>query len=145
MNEPTSIKENIIYQIGLCQQIIYSRISQVFQEKGFEPTVEQFAILTLLWYEDGMNQQQIANQIKRNKTTITRVINTMIRNNLVVRIADKSDKRQRNIHLTHKGRALENEMVEASSKVYLAALDGLTEGQIVACTATLHKILINLE
>ena len=112
---------------------------------NLKPTIEQFSILTILWYEDGLSQQEIANRLNRDKTTLTRVINNMEKTNLVVRIADKLDRRINHIHLTHLGKELQQTLSMATGSIYMDSIHGIKENEIHQLAAILNKIIQNLK
>jgi DNA-binding MarR family transcriptional regulator len=143
--KPGSLNDNIAYLFGDASHRIYQNIRRIFRENKFKVTIEQFSVLTLLWYEDGLKQQDIANLLNRDKTTITRVISNMIRQNLVVRVTDKTDRRVSNIYLTHYGRELENKMVIATGDVYVKMLNSVSEKEIEEIIRILNKIINNLK
>ena len=143
--KPESLKDNIGYLTGDISHRLYQNVSRIFRENKFKVTIEQFSVLTLLWYEDGLRQQDIADQLNRDKTTITRVIDNMIKQNLVVKVPDKNDKRVYGIYLTHYGKELENKMVMATGEVYIKMLQGLPDEEIEQVTGILNKIVNNLK
>ncbi len=145
MKAPNSLEENILYQTGELSRLLHKKISATFNENGFGVTVEQFGILALLWYREGVTQQDIANGLNRDKTTIARVIENMISNNLIVKVPDQIDRRNKRIYLTQKGKTLQKEMVEASGSVYYRALKGISDSDIEHCLMILKQISNNLE
>ena len=144
MKEPQSLEDNIIYLIGEIARRSHKRITTIFTTNQYGVTVEQFGVLVLLWYQEGINQQSIANGLNRDKTTITRIIENMIRKNLIVKIPDQLDKRNKLIYLTEKGRSLQKEMVESTGVVYMDALKKISLADITTITAVLQKIKKNL-
>ena len=145
MKKPESLGANIIFLISDAQRLIYNKIVALFYAKQFEPTPEQFAILTFLWYSDGSSQQAISNALNRDKTTITRVLANMEKHNLIVRIKDKIDTRQRLVYLTQKGKIQQQLMMETSAPVYVKALEGIDEAEIEVAIKVINKIIINLQ
>lgn len=142
---PKNLDENTVFLLGMTSKLIYDRIVAVFDKGGFGITVEQFAILGVLWYREGISQQEIAKSVRRDKTTVTRVINTMIRNGLLFRKVDEQDKRIKRIFLTSRGKALQDSTVEASGTVYLQALEGLQLRDITRLNKMLNKIIVNID
>ena len=145
MEEPKSLDENIIFQIGETYRIVHKRVTAVFAEQGFDVTVEQFGVLAFLWYKEGVKQQDIADGLKRDKTTITRIIENMINRNLIVKVPDQLDKRNKLIFLTQKGKALQKEMVESSGLVYYQTLNNITSKDIKKCLVILKQMMKNLQ
>lgn len=142
---PTSLDDNLIYQIGEISRMAHKSVTDIFDERQFDVTVEQFGILAMLWYEEGLKQQDIADKLKRNKATITRIIENMIKRNLIVQIPDQLDKRIKLIYLTQKGKALQKEMVESSGMVYYRALNNINPKDIETVLSTLKQIASNLK
>lgn len=145
MKAPKSLDENIIYQMGETSRLIHKRITAIFSEQGFDVTVEQFGVLALLWYKEGVKQQDIADGLKRNKTTITRIVENMINRNLIVKVPDQLDKRNKLIYLTQKGKALQKEMVESSGLVYYQTISNITSKDIDKCLVILKQMMKNLQ
>jgi len=145
MKEPKSLDENIIFQIGETSKLVHEKVTAIFRKRGFNVTVEQFGVLVLLWYKEGVKQQDIADGLKRNKTTITRIIENMINSNLIVKVPDQLDKRNNLIYLTQKGKALQKEMVEASGLVYYQTLNNITHKDIEKCLVILKQMKKNLK
>lgn len=145
MEDPKSLDENIIFQIGETSRLFHKRVTTIFSERRFNVTVEQFGVLALLWYKEGVKQQDIADGLKRNKTTITRIIENMINSNLIVKVPDQLDKRNKLIFLTQKGKALQKEMVEASGLVYYQALNNILFKDIEKCLVILKQMMKNLK
>jgi DNA-binding MarR family transcriptional regulator len=143
--EPKTLSDNIGYLVGDVSHRLYQQVSHLFRKNEFKVTIEQFSVLTLLWYEDGIKQQDIANRLNRDKTTITRVINNMVKQNLVVKVPDKTDRRVYGIYLTHYGKELESQMVNTAGEVYVNMLKGLSDKEIAEVTRILNKIDLNLK
>jgi len=134
-----------IYQIGETSRLVHKRVTAIFSERGFNVTVEQFGVLAFLWYKEGVKQQDIADGLKRNKTTITRIIENMINRNLIVKVPDQLDKRNKLIYLTQKGKALQKEMVQSSGLVYYQTLNNITSKDIEKCLVILKQMMKNLQ
>ncbi len=145
MKAPESLDENVIYQIGETSRLVHKRLTAIFSEREFDVTVEQFGVLALLWYKEGVKQQDIADGLKRNKTTIARIVKNMINHNLIVKVPDQLDKRNKLIYLTQKGKALQKEMVESSGLVYYQALTNISSKNIEKCLEILKQIRDNFK
>ena len=143
--EPESFEDNVIYLIGEITRLAHKRVTAIFVSNDFDVTVEQFGLLALLWYQEGINQQTIANQLNRDKTTITRIIENMIKRNLIVKVPDQLDKRNKLIYLTDKGKSLQKDMIEATGVVYMDALKNISETKVRATTKVLQQMKHNLD
>ncbi len=141
---PNSLNDNLAFLVGDLNQRIYQAVSRVFRSSNAGITIEQFSVLTVLWYEDGLKQQEIASRLNRDKTTITRVINNMVRQNLVVRVPDKTDLRASMIFLTHYGKQMQNQMAVATGNIYLKLLEGIHKKDLAAFKTKLVKMIGNM-
>ena len=144
MKKPDSLNSNLLFLSGKLTKRLHEVLTELISENGFDVTVEQFSILSVLWYQDGVNQQYLADELDRDKTTIVRILNNMERNNLLVRVYDKSDKRLKRVYLTHKGKELQGRMIPLSGEVYLSALRGITEKDLVKAVGVLTRAIKNL-
>ena len=86
-------------------------LQRLFQQGGYDVTVDQWMILMVLWKCDGLHQQEIADAVNKDKASVTRLIHGLEKRNLVVRIAATDDRRRKRIHLTHRGHTLRTELL----------------------------------
>ena len=87
------------------QSALDRRGEAFFQPLGL--TGAQFNILNLLGTHDGrLNQAELVGQLLVGKSSISIVLNRMVRDGLVRREEHATDRRQVVLHLTAKGRAL---------------------------------------
>ncbi len=134
----------MLYLVGEVSRSAHKNVSNTFIQRKFDVTVEQFGVLALLWYKEGVKQQEIADELRRDKTTITRIVENMIKRNLIVRIPDTKDRRNKLIYLTQKGKELQKDMVESSGMIYYQALQNIPDEEIDVCLKVLNKVLRNL-
>ena len=92
---------------GKVSAAINRKLSRNFRQNGLEITPEQWTVLIFLWEKDGVTQQELCNATFKDKPSMTRLIDNMERQHLVVRISDKKDRRTNLIHLTKDGKELE--------------------------------------
>ncbi|MDH5396627.1 MAG: MarR family transcriptional regulator, partial [Cyclobacteriaceae bacterium] len=108
-------------------------------------TPEQFTLLAALHYEEGCTQGKLAGLVNRDKTTISRVIDNMVKNGLVKRKVQSKDRRGRIITLTDKGRQIKDDLIEKTGRVYLETLTGVKPADFQATYAVLGQMMDNLE
>ena len=144
MKTPESISANILFLTGLITNRLTYSINRSFREAEIDITLEQFSILTLLWYKEGRNQQELANELSRDKTTVTRTLKNMFGKNLLVKVPDKSDRRNNLIYLTNKGKELQERCIRITGNYYVRALDNLSEPEVDYAIVALNKILSNI-
>ncbi len=105
---------------------INRKLSRNFRQNGLEITPEQWTVLIFLWEKDGVTQQELCNATFKDKPSMTRLIDNMERQHLVVRISDKKDRRTNLIHLTKDGKELEERARVIANQTLKEALKGIT-------------------
>ncbi|WP_109302551.1 MarR family winged helix-turn-helix transcriptional regulator [Aquimarina sp. AU474] len=79
-------------------------VQKAFEENGIDLSKEQWSVLKRLYVDDGQPQNDLAFITHRDKTSMTRLVNTMESKNLVVRKSDENDRRVNRIFLTNHGK-----------------------------------------
>lgn len=122
-----------------------NHIQRAFAEAGHEVTVEQMGVLTILWHKDGISQQDLVNMVHKAKSSITRLLDNMENRNLVVRIPDENDKRNRLVYLTRKGRSLREALEEILQDTLHRATEGITPAEIATARKVMTQMYLNLD
>lgn len=93
--------------LGKTSKMMNMYISDVFHKNNIEVTKQQWIVLKILnEHSEGIIQNELAFITERNKATLTRLINVMEKNDLVLRSTSESDSRKNLIYITKKGNAL---------------------------------------
>ncbi len=121
------------------------QLNKAFADAGHDIRVEQMGLMRCLWQQDGVSQRELVNQVKKVKSSITRLIDNMEKRNLVVRIPDQNDKRNRLIYLTHKGKALQEQLEVILNKKLEEAYQNIEKEHIQICKNVLIDMFNNLE
>lgn len=79
---------------------------------GIDMTIEQFKVMVVLWKEKASTQQNIADFVGKDKTSITRLIAGLEKRSLIQRATACTDKRCNLVTLTPQGTALEKPTME---------------------------------
>ena len=145
MTEEFRIDQQLVFAIlnGKVSTAINRKLSRNFRQNGIEITPEQWTILLALWEKDGITQQDLCNATFKDKPSMTRLIDNMERQHLVVRISDKRDRRTNLIHLTKTGRELENQAFVIANQTLKEALDGVPLEDLKIGQEVLRKIFMN--
>jgi len=115
-----------------------------FRAAGIGITVEQWTILACLCQKDKLSQQSLSQNTFRDKTSMTRLINTLEKQGLVVRIPDTTDRRANLVYLTQKGIDMEQKASAVVEQVAQHTLSILTEDELNMGTVLLKKIYDHL-
>lgn len=138
-------RELVDFLTGKANTAINRRLIRNYRTANLEITIEQWTVLNVLWDKDGQSQQELANSTFRDKPSITRLIDNLEKQHLVVRIPDKADRRTNLVFLTHKAKKLKEPTLQQAEKTMEEALVGVTEAQLNTCREVLAKIFENLK
>lgn len=122
--------DSIGYLSGRVKREVTRLLARKLYEAGGEITAEQFRLLMMLWIEDGRNQQDLADEYGKDKTSIARMLQTMERQHLITRVPDDRDKRNNLIYITQRGQevrakyfpALQETLAESEAEIDLVQL-----------------------
>lgn len=132
------MKKNLLTQenkfnllAGRVPLLLHRFISQNFKRDGIELTREQWSVLAVLWKNDGCSQQVIADETSRDKPSVTRLIDNLVKEGYVERRNDEKDRRLNLIFLTEKGKEIEASVLDSVNETIGIATKGLSEEQIL--------------
>ena len=147
MTEQFKVDQQLVFAIlnGKVSTAINRKLYRNFRQNGIDITPEQWTILLALWEKDGVPQQELCNATFKDKPSMTRLIDNMERQHLVVRISDKNDRRTNLIHLTKTGRELEGRAFKIANITLEEALRGLTTDELKIAQEVLKKIFTSIK
>lgn len=120
-------------------------LSQNFKAGNILLSREQWSVLAILWKENGVSQQKIADLTYRDKPSTTRLIDHLEKEGYIERKPHATDRRQNLIFLTEKGYAIEKSVMKVVDETINQATKGLTEEQILKIREAFQIIYNNIE
>lgn len=139
----------IIKEIAVNVNILNSRIKKCFfdklQENGINITPEQYLVLDILWDKQPMSQQNIADVIQKDKNSVTKIIDSLEKKNLVKRSMDKKDRRINQIELTKEAYALQKITTQVAIEFMNGAVKGIDNQDLDTFVEVMRKLKNNLE
>ena len=126
-------------------RLIENKLKSNFDRENIDVTPQQWSVLTYLWNKDGIPQQEIADVFSKDKTSMTRLLNNMEKNGLIIRKQGEKDKRNKRIYLTNKSKLLRKESIKIAEKTLLETLNGIDHKDIKQSKKVLKQINRNLE
>lgn len=130
---------------GKVSTAINRKLYRNFRKMNIDITPEQWSVLHYLWSKDGVTQQELCNATFKDKPSMTRLIDNLEKQQLVIRSASATDRRINIIHLTEKGRNLEEATQPLVLETMKAALSGLSDEDIEAARFLLSKVFNNIK
>jgi DNA-binding MarR family transcriptional regulator len=128
---------------GKVSAAINRKLSRNFRQNHLDISPEQWTVLIFLWEKDGVTQQELCNATFKDKPSMTRLIDNMEKQHLVVRISDKKDRRTNLIHLTKTGREIEEKTRLVAALTLKEALYGIQLKDLEISQEVLRAIFHN--
>ncbi len=129
-----------------CQSIFELRykLRKMFQvklkEAGISISFEVLEVMKILRTQGDLNQQDLADLLFKDKSSITYLIDNMVKAGLVTRREDEADRRNKLIILTDSANLLKEQLEPLARHCYLALAEELTDDEIMAGISTLAKM-----
>jgi len=135
-------------ELGRAMNEMKSRLRQQIQAKisEYDPDLsfELLEIIGLLWRQDGINQQEIADIVSKDKSSVTYLINSLVKRGLVKRVENKNDRRNKQIFLTPMGKQKRKTIFPWVLDLYQQAAGDIGEEEIKNAISLIKKMTANL-
>jgi DNA-binding MarR family transcriptional regulator len=105
------------------------------------PQMRSLAVLSVI---DGILIRELAVYAVVEQSTLSRALDSLVRDGLVRREADRTDSRATHIYLTEPGRAAYDSLWPHMAESYAQMFRGISEDERRAFVGTLQKILRNV-
>lgn len=115
-----------------------------FKKRGLQITPEQWTVLAYLWLEDGVTQQMLCEYTFKDKPSMTRLIDNLVKQNMVSRKISSADRRANYIYLTPLGKSIEVTAKEAIQETMKTGLRGIDEKGIERLKNVLTLVFTNV-
>ena len=145
MKNQFDIEQLLIPHIGRVYKHLGILMKEITKAHAVDLTREQFILLNMLHQRDGVPQSELAFITENNKSSITRLINTMEKKNLVARIPSADDGRVNHIFVTTKGRAVFTQVFPIMIKTIKEVERDISTKEIKVTINVLQKILGNIK
>lgn len=123
---------------------IYRFLENV-SELDIDITFDEWMILGPIWNLRGASQKECGEISTKDKTAVTRIINSLEAKSLVVRVSDQIDKRIKRIVLTKKGENLFEDILPIIEKTRSQMNDNIDEDELKTLDTVLKKLIDNHE
>ncbi|QOR67851.1 MarR family transcriptional regulator [Cytobacillus suaedae] len=143
--EEYRLDHSLGYKLFHASRLMSNRLNQNFKEQGYPVTYEQWQILSRLYDEDGQTQNQLALLNERDQPSVSRLIDNMIKRNLVKRVPHSEDKRINLIYLTDESKKIQVALEGLAKKTIAEASNGVAEEDLENCLKILDTIRKNLK
>ena len=138
------LSKEIAVELNLTGCKLKQYIAAMLRIQDVPLTPEQFMLIDLLWNQGSMTQQQLADQIQKDKNSVTRLVDAIERKGFVVREQNLKDRRANTLVLTEKALQLRDIAKQKGISILDNILIGISEEELRAFLATLRKLNANM-
>jgi len=135
---------NLGMLIGQVHRLSTKKFVQNSHNSGLDISMDQWIVLGPIWENEGISHKEISEYCLKDKTSVTRIIDTLEKKNLVVRVPDQLDHRVKRVVLSNKGKELFLQAIPIMELTRDELRNGITEQDIESLRSVLTKIYNNL-
>ena len=143
-NESLNLHMNLGMLLSNAHNSMTKRFLQNTHKIGLDISLDQWMVLGPIWKLDGACQKDLSEYCLKDKTSITRIIDTLEIKNLVVRVPDQLDQRMKRVVLTSHGKQLFFDVLPIMEKTREEVRGKIPEEEIEVFKNVLSKIIENL-
>lgn len=137
---------SIMIELNEVNMSIFKKISARYKDLGLEVTPVHSRIIMFLYdSEEQVCQRDIERFVSCNKSTISSILNTMEKNNLIVRVGSSEDSRMKIIKLTDKSKKIADVLRNDKEKIDELLNLNISEEEYAEFSRILNKIRKNIE
>lgn len=124
-----------------------ARIAAAFnaEMRQIGASLQVWRVLAALREQDGRRMGDLSETTSIEVSTLTRLVDNMEKDGLVVRRRDSGDARAIALHVTASGRRLTQRIVPIAERYERVALKGFTAGEVVVLKKALRRLYDNMD
>ena len=147
MSKEASLKlhMNLGFLIRSAHNSMTERFVQNVFNSGLDISMDQWMILGPIWQLESPSQKELGEICFRDKPSITRIIDSLEKKSLVVRVPDQIDHRIKRVILTNAGKQLFYDVLPIMEKTREEVRGDIPEEEIQIFKNVLSKIIKNLK
>ena len=147
MSKEASLKlhMNLGFLIRSAHNSMTERFVQNVFNSGLDISMDQWMLLGPIWQLESPSQKELGEICFRDKPSITRIIDSLEKKSLVVRVPDQIDHRIKRVILTNAGKQLFYDVLPIMEKTREEVRGNIPEEEIQVFKNVLSKIIKNLK
>ena len=138
------LSKEIAVELNLTGCKLKQFIAAKLRQMDVPLTPEQFILIDLLWNQGSMSQQQLADQMQKDKNSVTKLVDALERKGFVVREQNRQDRRSNTLVLTEKAKGLKHGAKQKGISILDEMLVGISEEELRSFLMILHKLNRNM-
>ena len=138
------LSKEVAVELNLTGCKLKQFIAAKLRQENVPLTPEQFLLIDLLWNQGSMSQQQLADQMQKDKNSVTKLVDAIERKGFVMRQQNASDRRSNTLVLTEKALELRDHAKQKGISILDEMLEGISEAELRSFLSTLNKLNVNM-
>jgi DNA-binding MarR family transcriptional regulator len=125
--------------------LLRSEVQRNLAAQGFDLSAEEWALLMILWFKGPQQMGPLAAITLRDRTTVTRLVDRLVKKGYVARAEVAQDRRQILISVTELGHQIEDKVVAAIKPLIQKSQQGISPEDAEIAMSVLKKMTQNLD
>lgn len=138
------LSKEIAVELNLTGCKLKQFLAAKLRDMGVPLTPEQFMLIDILWNQGEMTQQQLADQLQKDKNSVTKLVDAIEKKGFVVRKQNPHDRRANTLVLTEKANELKPGAKQKGISILDQILEGISEDELRSFLSTLRKLNANM-
>jgi DNA-binding MarR family transcriptional regulator len=130
--------------IGCMTSLVRYQISCICASAGYKLTPEEADTLMLIHHCEGLPQSELAKMLGKDKASVTRLMNALVKSGLVGRIQDEHDRRIVRACMTDEGKKAFKRIFPQLKALSEKVFDGLPESEVGTTKQVIAHMIKNL-
>jgi len=132
------LEDSLGFQINLTANAMKNRFNHFL--KPYHLTSEQYVIMKSIAENPDISPTGLADITYKDKTTITRMIDTLVKNEMLVRIPKEDDRRAYKIQWSDKGKRIMKEIIPISDNVITKLREQFSKEELTSFLSILETL-----
>lgn len=138
------LSKQVAVELNLTHCRLKLFMAAMMKANNIDLTPEQFLLIDMLWNQGDLKQQQLADEMQKDKNSVTKLIDALEQKGLVMRHQNPTDRRSNTIVLTEKGHSLKLDAKTVGISSLDKMLEGLSEQEIQSFIVVMRRISKNM-
>ena len=142
--KPMLLSKKIAVELNIAGCKLKQYTAAMLKKQNVDLTPEQFLLIDLLWNQGPPSQQEIADQMHKDKNSITKLVDAIEKKGFVKRSQNPSDRRSNTIIPTELAESLKDDAKSKGISILDKMLGDISEEELNSFLATLDKLCSNM-
>lgn len=145
IENPDRLAEVIFYKLEKAIKAYRQLAQRELRDAGFSITIDQWLTIKNIAEHPGIKQNDLARMVFKDSASITRIIEILVKSNLVERTILESDRRRTSLAVTDEGLEIIGAVEQKVAQNREKALLGISTGELELLENVIKKITANCD